>query len=121
MTGFDTLQEYQTAFNEYSSALLEELTFAFEQWSDYTQLAMQAAGTSMEGFRDTVDESIYEINQDSQSAINKTGELGNKMISTYRDILSQVDNFENNYGGIINSVITNNKSLIDSCNDLVDA
>ena len=125
LTGFQTAEEYQRTFNQHigdpttPGTLLGDLNKAYETWRDNTERAMEAAGTSVEGFGDTMMENTESAVEDSEELADATGEMADEMVDQCGEIVDSVMDWEAEYGDAIDEMIAANEQLIRSINEVI--
>ena len=126
LTGYETMEEFQRAFNDAighpdSGGLLYDLDNAFKTWEANTEEVFNSAGTSMEDFRDVVEDSVNDIVENSEEATESIEEMGDNVVSTFDEITSAVQNWSNVYSETIDSILSRNEMLAKSFNELLKA
>ena len=126
LTGYETMEEFQRAFNDAighpdSGGLLYDLDNAFKTWEANMEEVFESAGTSMEDFRDVVEDSVNDIVENSDEATEAIEEMGDTVVSTFDEITSAVQNWSNVYSETIDSILARNEMLAKSFNELLKA
>ena len=119
LTGFETMQEFHENFNDASEQLLEESNEAYEIWEQKTEEAMEAAGTSIEGYREVMDTEVAEIVNDSDEAASSIEDLGEMAVETFDQMTEAVSNWQSEYSAIVDDMLQKNEALALSFNKLL--
>ena len=106
LTGYETMEEFQQNFNDAighpdSGGFLYDLDNAFKTWEANTEEIFNSAGTSMEDFKDVVEDSVNDIVENSEEATESIEEMGDNVVSTFDEITSAVENWSNTYSETI--------------------
>lgn len=126
LTGYETMEEFQRAFNDAighpdSGGLLYDLDNAFKTWEANMEEVFESAGTTMEDFKDVVEDSVNDIVENSEEATESIEEMGDNVVSTFDEITSAVQNWSNVYSETIDSILSRNEMLAKSFNELLKA
>ena len=126
LTGYETMEEFQRAFNDAighpdSGGLLYDLDNAFKTWEANMEEVFESAGTTMDDFRDVVEDSVNDIVENSDEAAEAIEEMGDTVVSTFDEITSAVQNWSNVYSETIDSILARNEMLAKSFNELLKA
>ena len=128
LTGYETMEEFQQNFNDAighpdSGGFLYDLDNAFKTWeaNTNTEEIFNSAGTSMEDFKDVVEDSVNDIVENSDEAAESIEEMGDTVVSTFDEITSAVQNWSNVYSETIDSILARNEMLAKSFNELLKA
>ena len=126
LTGYETMEEFQQNFNDAighpdSGGFLYDLDNAFKTWEANTEEIFNSAGTSMEDFKDVVEDSVNDIVENSDEAAESIEEMGDTVVSTFDEITSAVQNWSNVYSETIDSILARNEMLAKSFNELLKA
>ena len=126
LTGYETMEEFQQNFNDAighpdSGGFLYDLDNAFKTWEANTEEIFNSAGTSMEDFKDVVEDSVNDIVENSEEATESIEEMGDNVVSTFDEITSAVENWSNTYSETIDNILSRNEMLTKSFNELLKA
>jgi len=119
LTGFETMQEFHENFNDASEQLLEESNEAYDIWEQKTEEAMEAAGTSIEGYREVMDTEVAEIVTDSDEAASSIEDLGEIAVETFDQMTEAVSNWQAEYSAVVDDMLQKNEALALSFNKLL--
>ena len=126
LTGFQTAEEYQRTFNKnvgdptQPGTLLGDITKAYEDWKNNVERAMNAAGTSTDGYADHMMNATEQAVDDSQRLAEETVEMSETMGEKFGEIVDGVQEWEEQYGDAIDEMIRKNEELVESLNALLD-
>ena len=119
LTGFETLAEAQAAFNAAVQEYLDESNEAYYIWEEKTEEAMEAAGTSMEDYRATMDSEMSSIIEDSANATSSIETMGEVAVSTFDSMSEAVANWQAEYSSVLDEMLSKNAALAESFNKLL--
>ncbi len=126
LTGFQTAEEYQRTFNKNvgdptkPGTLLGDITKAYEDWKNNVERAMNAAGTSTDGYADHMMNATEQAVGDSQRLADETVEMSETMGEKFGEVVDGVQEWEEQYGDAIDEMIRKNEELVESLNALLD-
>lgn len=116
-------------FTEASNTMMTSVTGAYQQWQINNDLILEAAGTSVDDFKDKVLEDMKDIEEamvgdekGNGGAVNATKTLEEEMKSVFDDILKNLKNWfsgEGGYSSQIDSIAEKNKILYSSIQSLI--
>lgn len=126
LTGFQTMEEFQTNFNEAighpdSHGLLYDLNNAYESWVANTEAAMNAAGTSTQNFASDMADDVTDIISASEDATDAIEAMGETVTGTFDKIVDAVESWSNAYSATIDSILARNQALAESFNAILQA
>lgn len=126
LTGFQTMEEFQTNFNEAighpdSHGLLYDLNNAYETWVANTEAAMNAAGTSTQNFASDMADDVTDIISASEDATDAIETMGETVTGTFDKIVDAVESWSNAYSATIDSILARNQALAESFNTILQA
>lgn len=126
LTGFQTAEEYQRTFNKnvgdptQPGTLLGDITKAYEDWKVNVERAMNAAGTSTDGYAEHMMNATEQAVGDSQRLAEETVEMSETMGEKFGEVVDGVQEWEEQYGAAIDEMIRKNEELVESLNALLD-
>ena len=94
---------------------------AYNNWEANTEAAMEAAGTTMDGFADHMSEQTQAITEESQTASDAVVQLGQDAVEAFDGITDAVENWVTVYGEKISEVLKKNEALAQSFQTLLNA
>lgn len=128
-TGFTDLEEYMNTFTEASNTMINSVTGAYQQWQINNDLILEAAGTSVDDFKDKVledmkdiEESIVGDEEGNGGAVNAAKTLEEEMKSVFDNILKNLKNWFSGEGGYsrqIDNIANKNTALYNSIQQLI--
>ena len=121
VTGFQTREEAQNAWNIASDQMLVDLATAYTTWQSEIETIMGAAGTSVEGFAKTMEEQTDRNVEDSEKAKKAVNETAESMQEDFANTISKIVEWETTWGTKVDAVIAKNTALITSYNALKQA
>ena len=114
VTGFQTREEAQAAWNLASDQMLLELSTAYTTWQQEIDGIMIEAGTSVQGFADTMEEETDRNVRDSEKARDAVEDMAKKMQEDFNETIKKMSEWETTWGQKVDAAIKKNKELIDS-------
>ena len=121
LTGFDTLEEYQSNHNVNVANLLLESGVAFATWQTNIETAMNNAGTSIGTFEKDATEELQTVAEESDKLKDSIVNMSTDAHQAVRSIVEEVGNWENSYSKTVQNILTKNTALITSFNQLLAA
>ena len=127
LTGFESLEEFHQNFVDSVGApgvkgsLLGDLTGAYDNWSSRVSLAMQAAGTSMDGFKNKFGQVIGETNRQAEKSVKEAENLKDKYVEYMGDTTTAVVNWRKDHLKYLDEEIKKNEQLYKTLGDLINA
>ena len=120
----DFQQRVNDALGDSDRGLIGELLAAYIQWQENTEHAMEAAGTSSEGFAEHMEEAVSGpsgIIDQSQAATDAVDNMATQMIAGFTSVIGAVDQWQSHYSDTMDSIIQKNMDVIEAHNLLVKA
>ena len=121
VTGFQTREQAQNEWNIASDRMLIELSTAYSTWQSEVDTIMGAAGTSVEGFADKMEEETDRNVQDSEKAKDAVEDMAEKMQEDFANTIDKIVEWESTWGAKVDDAIKKNNELIASYNALKQA
>lgn len=119
LTGFGSLEEYQTNHNMNVANLLLSSSDAFATWQTNIEMAMQNAGTSMADFEEDATEVLNTVAEESEETKDSVVTMAEEAADAVGEVVDAVINWENQYSSTVQKMITWNNALITSFNQLI--
>lgn len=121
LTGFQTLEEYQSTWQQASEAAYLAVKNAAQTWKDDTDSIYQSAGTTIENF-------TRDISRDMNEMSRVGNETALQMEDSLKDVQDAVDNvsravlaWETQHSKSVQNMITTNSQLIASFDQMIAA
>lgn len=121
LTGFQTMEEAQSAFVDAVNDASDAAAESWEDWYIRTNTALDDAGLSMQNFTDEVSDRVEELGEDAERAEEDIWNMSDEFADAYSDISDTVGNFLGEYSNYIDAMIDYNQALVDSINDVLRA
>jgi hypothetical protein len=118
LTGFQDRESAQAAWNASTDIMLTELAGAYSAWQLEVEGIMSEAGTSVEGFADTMEEQTDRNVDDSNKAKEAVQEMAEQMQQDFTDTIGKITEWESTWGTKVDAAIKKNNELIASYNAL---
>ena len=125
-TGFDTMEAFQQNFNEAigdpeTGGLLYDLNNAYVNWEANVEAAMNAAGTSVEGFATEMGTQVSNALTESEELTDGMEELSDDIVSEFDEMVDAAEDWANTWSSIIDQTIAENEALVESFQAILDA
>lgn len=116
ITGFGSIEEAHVQWNNASYQLLNELSAAYMTWQAEVEATMGLAGSSVEGFADTMERETDKNVDNSRKTAEAVQDMGEQMKTTFSETLSAMAEWEATWGRHIDAAIAKNNEMIASYN-----
>ena len=121
LTGFETLEDYQTNHNMNVANLLLASGEAFSTWQANIEEAMNNAGTSLGTFEKDATDAMQTVAEESEKTKDQMKNDSKDMVDAVNDVVTAVTNWETQYSKIVQDMLSRNKALVQSFNSLIAA
>lgn len=119
LTGFGSLEEYQTNHNMNVANLLLSSSDAFATWQTNIETAMQNAGTSMADFEEDATDVLGTVAEESEKTKDSVVNMAEKTTDAIGEVVNAVVDWENQYSATVQKMLAWNNALITSFNKLI--
>lgn len=119
LTGFGSLEEYQTNHNMNVANLLLSSSDAFATWQTNIETAMQNAGTSIGTFQEDATEVLNTVAEESEETKDSVVDMAETAADKIGEVVEAVVDWENQYSATVQKMLTWNNALITSFNRLI--
>ena len=119
LTGFGSLEEYQTNHNMNVANLLLSSSDAFATWHTNIETAMQNAGTPIADFEEDVTDVLGTIAEESEKTKDSVVNMAEKTTNAIGEVVNAVVDWENQYSATVQKMLAWNNALITSFNKLI--
>lgn len=121
LTGFETLEDYQTNHNINVANLLLASGEAFSAWQTNIEEAMNNAGTSLGTFEEDATDAMQTVAEESEKTKDQMVNDSKDMVDAVNDVVAAVANWETQYSKIVQNMLARNTALVQSFNSLIAA
>ncbi len=121
LTGFETLEDYQTNHNMNVANLLLASGEAFSTWQANIEEAMNNAGTSLGTFEEDATDAMQTVAEESEKTKDQIKDDSKDMVDAVNDVVAAVTNWETQYSKIVQDMLSRNNALVQSFNSLIAA
>lgn len=121
LTGFETLEGYQTNHNMNVANLLLASGEAFSTWQTNIEEAMNNAGTSLGTFEKDATDAMQTVAEESEKTKDQIVDDSGDMVDAVKNVVTAVTNWETQYSKIVQDMLSRNKALVQSFNSLIAA
>lgn len=119
LTGFGSLEEYQTNHNMNVANLLLSSSDAFATWQTNIETAIQNAGTSMADFEEDATDVLGTVAEESEKTKDSVVNMAEKATNAIGEVVNAVVDWENQYSATVQKMLAWNNALITSFNKLI--
>ena len=119
LTGFGSLEEYQTNHNMNVANILLSSSDAFATWQTNIETAMQNAGTSMADFEEDATDVFGTVAEESEKTKDSVVNMAEKTTDAIGEVVNAVVDWENQYSATVQKMLAWNNALITSFNKLI--
>lgn len=119
LTGFDTLEDYQTNHNMNVANLLLASGEAFSTWQTNIEEAMNNAGTSLGTFEEDATDAMKTVAEESEKTKDQIKNDSKDMVDAVNDVVAAVANWETQYSKIVQGMLDRNTALAESFRKLI--
>lgn len=119
LTGFGSLEEYQTNHNMNVANLLLSSSDAFATWQTNIETAMQNAGTSMADFEEDATDVLGTVAEESEKTKDSVVNMAEEATDAIGEVVNAVVDWENQYSATVQKMLAWNNALITSFNKLI--
>ena len=119
LTGFGSLEEYQTNHNMNVANLLLSSSDAFATWQTNIETAMQNAGTSMADFEEDATDVLGTVAEESEKTKDSVVNMAEEATNAIGEVVNAVVDWENQYSATVQKMLAWNNALITSFNKLI--
>lgn len=119
LTGFGSLEEYQTNHNMNVANLLLSSSDAFATWQTNIETAMQNAGTSMADFEEDATDVLGTVAEESEKTKDSVVNMAEEATGAIGEVVDAVVEWESQYSATVQKMLTWNNALITSFNQLI--
>ena len=126
-SGVGSVQELHQILNNAIGApgiegtLLGDLDLSYKQWSTNVNLAMGAAGTSVEDFAGAVEDMADTVATDGDKAADDVEDQGQRVKDTFDGIKTAITNWITTYAEKIAAAVEENEKLVESIQQIAKA
>ena len=119
LTGFETLEDYQTNHNMNVANLLLASGEAFSTWQANIEEAMNNAGTSLGTFEKDATDAMQTVAEESEKTKDQMKNDSKDMVDAVNDVVAAVANWETQYSKVVQGMLDRNTALAESFRKLI--
>lgn len=119
LTGFETLEDYQTNHNINVANLLLASGEAFSTWQTNIEEAMNNAGTSLGTFEEDATNAMQTVAEESEKTKDQIKNDSKDMVDAVNDVVAAVSNWETQYSKVVQGMLDRNTVLAESFRKLI--
>ena len=129
LAGYQSIEDAQVRFTKATEVMVKDLTSAFGTWEENMDKAMQAAGTSTDKFKDTMNDAVYGDGGEKKGIVDASDDakqavidIATEMGKTFnQETLDKLAEFADDYEKNIKPMIEANEALVTSINNVITA
>ena len=127
LAGYQSIEDAQVRFAKATETMVNDLVSAFSTWEENMSTAMKEAGTSVDGFGDKMNETVYGDGEKNKGIVGASDDakqsvidIATEMGKTFNeDTLNKLSEFATEYEKNIKPMITANEALVKTLNDII--
>ena len=120
LTGFQTMEDAQVAFNSASETMLDENLTAMDNWQTSMEDGpLKAMGSSFETLAEDIDRELGNIETESDNTTQEIEDDCDDSVDAYNGVLEAVIAWENQYSQSVDAMIDYSDNLIDKFNQVL--
>lgn len=120
VTGYQTLQEMQAAFEASSRALLDNLADADKQHQDKVADLLNKTGLDVDNMEDKVNDNLDKIQDGIEDTADSVSDMSDEFVDALDKTITEAEQFEDVWDNVISAVIAKNNELISSISSMLD-
>lgn len=120
VTGYQTLQEMQAAFEASSRALLDNLADADKQHQDKVADLLNKTGLDVDNMEDKVNDNLDKIQDGIENTADSVSDMSDEFVDALDKTITEAEQFEDVWDNVISAVIAKNNELISSISSMLD-
>lgn len=120
VTGYQTLQEMQAAFEASSRALLDNLADADKQHQDKVADLLNKTGLDVDNMEEKVNDNLDKIQDGIEDTADSVSDMSDEFVDALDKTITEAEQFEDVWDNVISAVIAKNNELISSISSMLD-
>ena len=120
VTGYQTLQEMQAAFEASSRALLDNLADADKQHQDKVADLLNKTGLDVDNMEDKVNDALDKVQDGIEDTADSVSDMSDEFVDALDKTITEAEQFEDVWDNVISAVIAKNNELIASISSMLD-
>ena len=120
LTGFQTMEDAQAAFNSASETMLDENLTAMDNWQTSMEDGpLKAMGSSFETLAEDIDRELGNIETESDNTTQEIEDDCDDSVDAYNGVIEAVIAWENQYSQSVDAMMDYSDNLIDKFNQVL--
>lgn len=120
LTGFQTMEDAQAAFNSASETMLDENLTAMDNWQTSMENGpLKAMGSSFETLAEDIDRELGNIESESDTTTQEIKDDCDDSVDAYNGVIEAVIAWEDQYSQSVDAMIDYSDNLIDKFNQVL--
>ena len=120
LTGFQTMEDAQAAFNSASETMLDENLTAMDNWQTSMEDGpLKAMGSSFETLAEDIDKELGNIETESDNTTQEIEDDCDDSVDAYNGVIEAVIAWENQYSQSVDAMMDYSDNLIDKFNQVL--
>lgn len=120
-TGYENMEDLQDNWNQAAKDMYSQVGQAADDYAIQNELAMEAAGTTMDDYTNTMSNDISQITTDSDNLRTEMDDTAEQINNDFDTIIESVKAFEDQYSDSIDAIVQSNEELYESFLKVVQA
>ena len=120
-TGYENMEDLQDNWNKAADDMYKQVGQAANDYAAQNELAMEAAGTTMDDYANTMSTDVAQMTTDSDNLRGEMDDTAEQINTDFNTVVDSVKAFEEQYSDSIEAIVKSNEELYESFLKVVQA
>jgi TP901 family phage tail tape measure protein len=120
-TGYENMEDLQDNWNKAADDMYKQVGQAANDYAAQNELAMEAAGTTMDDYANTMSTDVAQMTTDSDNLRGEMDDTAEQINTDFNTVVDSVKVFEEQYSDSIEAIVKSNEELYKSFLKVVQA
>lgn len=120
-TGYENMEDLQDNWNKAADDMYKQVGQAANDYAAQNELAMEAAGTTMDDYANTMSTDVAQMTTDSDNLRTEMDDTAEQINTDFNTVVDSVKAFEDQYSDSIKAIVKSNEELYESFLKVVQA
>ena len=120
-TGYENMEDLQDNWNTAAKDMYSQVGQAADDYAAQNELAMEAAGTTMDDYANTMSTDVAQMTTDSDNLRTEMDDTAQQINTDFETVVESVKAFEDQYSDSIDAIVHANEELYESFLKVVQA
>lgn len=120
-TGYENMEDLQDNWNQAAKDMYSQVGQAADDYAAQNELAMEAAGTTMDDYANTMSNDVAQMTTDSDNLRTEMDDTATQINSDFETVVESVKAFKDQYSTSINAIVQSNEELYESFLKVIQA